>query len=263
VARPGGGLSVECPAVAAAGIEELANRLRADPRLAVLTGAGVSAASGVPTFRGTDGLWKQYRPDQLATSEAFARDPRLVWGWYDWRRQRIAACQPNRAHHVLAAWSRRYPHFTLITQNVDGLHERAGTLEVIRFHGSLWEVACWRHCPASPPRWRDDDVPLRAIPPRCPYCGGLIRPAVVWFGEPIDAAVLDRCLEATRCDVFLTIGTSAVVYPAASLVEAARRHGAFTVEINVEPTPASASVDLVLHGPAERILDELQATARP
>jgi NAD-dependent deacetylase len=202
-------------------------------------------------------LWKQYRPEQLATPEAFARDPRLVWEWYDWRRQRIAACRPNGAHDVLAAWSARYPGFTLITQNVDGLHERAGTRHVLRIHGSIWEVACWSRCAASPPRWPDDTIPLREIPPRCRHCNGLIRPGVVWFGEAIDPAIMRRCLEATRCDVFLTVGTSAVVYPAASLVQEAKSCGAFTAEINLEPTPASRFVDVALHGPAETILWEI------
>ena len=238
-------------------LDFLADRLKTDSRVTVLTGAGVSAASGVPTFRGPDGLWKQFRPEQLATRDAFARDPRLVWEWYDWRRQRIAACLPNDAHHVLAAWSKRLPHFTLITQNVDGLHERAGTRGVLRLHGSIWEVACWTGCAESPARWADERVPLSEIPPGCPYCGGLIRPAVVWFGESLDPVVLRRCLDATRCDLFLAVGTSAVVYPAASFVEEARRHGAYTAEINLEPTPASEVVDLAVQGPAEQVLAEI------
>ena len=240
----------------------IASHLTPNARVTVLTGAGVSAPSGVPTFRGADGLWKQYRAEQLATPDAFARDPRLVWEWYDWRRQRIAACHPNDAHKVLAAWSERYSNFTLITQNVDGLHERAGTHHVLRMHGSIWEVACWTRCAGSPPRWRDETVSLPVIPPRCSYCDGLIRPGVVWFGEAIDQEILAGCREATRCDVFLTVGTSAVVYPAASLVEEARLHGAYTAEINLEATSASSLVDVALHGPAEIILAEIDKRLR-
>ena len=235
-------------------VDRLVRLLTPGARITVMTGAGVSAASGVPTFRGSTGLWKNYRAEDLATPEAFARDPRTVWEWYDWRRQLIARCVPNAAHEVLAAWSRRFPSFTLITQNVDGLHERAGTQPVLRMHGSIWEVGCWNACPASAHRWRDDTVPFPAMPPACHHCGGPLRPGVVWFGEALDADVVDACLEATRCDVFFTIGTSAVVYPAASLVDHARRHGAVTVEINPESTPASAGVDLVIAQPAEAAL---------
>ena len=222
----------------------------------MLTGAGVSAASGVPTFRGADGLWKNFKPETLATPQAFARDPRLVWDWYDWRRQKIAACEPNAAHHVLAAWSKRFPNFTLITQNVDGLHERAGTRDVVRLHGSIWEVLCWSSCPASPARWGDETVPYLEIPPRCPHCGNLIRPGVVWFGESLDPDIVDRAHDAADCDVFITIGTSAVVYPAAGFIELARRRGAFTVEINPEATPAM--VDLALRGGAEEVLPQIE-----
>jgi NAD-dependent deacetylase len=233
------------------------DRLRSASRITVLTGAGISAASGVPTFRGPEGLWRTFRPDQLATPEAFRRDPRLVWEWYDWRRQRIAACLPNSGHNVLAAWSGRLPGFRLITQNVDGLHERAGTRGALRMHGSIWEIECWARCTGAPARWRDDRVPLTDIPPRCGYCGGLARPGVVWFGESLDPDVLAACVDATRCDVFLAVGTSSVVYPAASLLEQAKQGGACAIEINLEATPASAVVDLMVHGPAERVLDEI------
>jgi NAD-dependent deacetylase len=209
-----------------------ADHLRAASRVTVVTGAGVSAASGVPTFRGEDGLWSNFRVEELATPEAFARDPRLVWEWYGWRRRLIAACEPNRAHEVLAEWSRRYPKFTLITQNVDGLHERAGTENVVRFHGSLWEISCWQRCSASPVRWRDETVPFPSLPPLCPYCGGLARPGVVWFGEAIDPGILGESLAATDCDVCLVVGTSSVVHPAAGLADEARRRGAFAIEIN-------------------------------
>lgn len=249
-------------------MKELLARLTPTARITVLTGAGVSAASGVPTFRGPDGLWKNFRPEALATAEAFGRDPSLVWEWYAWRRTRIAACEPNAAHRVLAEWSARFPNFRLITQNVDGLHEsafttvtsrQAGPADVIRLHGSIWEVSCWQGCSTSPARWRDDTVNFASMPPRCPYCDGLIRPGVVWFGETLDTNVVNAAMAATACDVFMTIGTSAVVYPAAGFLERARRQGAFTVEINPEATPATGIVDLAVAGGAEAVLPELAA----
>ena len=240
-------------------VAELAGRIRDASRITVLTGAGVSAASGIPTFRGREGLWRSYSPQQLATTEAFRRDPRLVWEWYNWRRELIAKCRPNAAHHVLAAWSRRYQRFTLITQNVDGLHEMAGTENVVRFHGSIWEVLCWEGCPSSPARWWDDRVPLPDIPPHCPYCRGLLRPGVVWFGEGIDGEVLERSWQAVRCDILLAVGTSAVVYPAAGLAEVARGHGAFTVEINPEATPGTGAVNLAIQSRAEDVLPIIES----
>jgi NAD-dependent deacetylase len=247
-------------------VKSLLARIHPSARITVLTGAGVSAASGVPTFRGADGLWKNFRPEALATAEAFGRDPRLVWEWYAWRRFLIASCEPNPAHRVLADWSRRFPNFKLITQNVDGLHESAGTADTIRLHGSIWEVSCWSGCAKSPKRWRDDTVSFKEIPPRCPYCGGLIRPGVVWFGETLDTDVISHASSAARCDIFMTVGTSAVVYPAAGFVEQAKQHGAFTVEINPEATPATRTVDLALQGGAETVLPEIDkqiAAERP
>ena len=239
-------------------IATLSDQIARHHRITVLTGAGVSAASGVPTFRGPDGLWRQVRPESLATPEAFASNPRLVWEWYAWRRSVVAACAPNRAHEVLASWSRRFETFSCVTQNVDGLHERAGTRGVVRFHGSIWELQCWRRCASSPQRWRDDAVPLPDIPPRCPHCDGLARPGVVWFGESIDPTVIEQSLTATVCDLFLTIGTSSLVQPAAGLLHEAKHRGAFTVEVNVDATPVSEHVDLALRGPAEQILDQVE-----
>lgn len=236
-------------------LQQLTDRLRAARRVTVLTGAGVSAASGVPTFRGPGGLWRQFRPEQLATPQAFARDSRLVWEWYAWRRERIAGCEPNAAHLALARWSRVLPNFTLITQNVDGLHERAGTRNVVRFHGSIWELSCWNRCGTA--SWRDERVPFPDLPPRCPACGGLARPAVVWFGEPIDRDVLDASEAALNCDLLVVAGTSSVVYPAAGLVDAAAARGAFTVEINPAITDASDRVRLSFRAPAEVLLPRL------
>ena len=231
----------------------LAGRLRKSSRVTVLTGAGVSAASGVPTFRGPEGLWRTFRAEELATPEAFARDPRLVWEWYEWRRQAIARAAPNRAHHVLAAWSRRFPAFALVTQNVDGLHERAGTRGVVRFHGSIWELSCWKGCGAE--AWTDERPALPELPPRCGLCGGPARPAVVWFGEAIPAASLQEAAAALDCDVCLVVGTSSLVYPAAGLAVEAARRGAFTVEIN--PEPCAERVDLAIAGKAEDVLDQI------
>ena len=239
-------------------VRQIAGRVRSASRITVLTGAGISAASGVPTFRGKEGLWRSYLPQELATPEAFDRDPKLVWEWYDWRRGLIAKCRPNAAHHILALWSKRYPDFTLITQNVDGLHEKAGSKDVIRYHGSIWEVLCWNRCGSSPPRWIDETVPLPVIPPLCPYCGGIIRPGVVWFGEGIDPKVLHRSASALDCDLFITVGTSALVYPAAGLISEAHEKGAFTIEINLEATPATDMVDLSVHEPAEVILQRVE-----
>jgi NAD-dependent deacetylase len=240
------------------GIRELARRLRARPRITVVTGAGVSAASGIPTFRGPGGLWRNFRPEDLATMGAFARDPRLVWEWYAWRRELVAKAKPNRAHEVLASWSQRYEGFTLITQNVDGLHERAGTRNLIRYHGSLWELRCSRDCAEAPERWPDETVPFAEFPPRCPACGAFARPGVVWFGEPIPLPALRGASRAADCDLFLTVGTSSLVYPAAALSAEASVRGAFAVEVNPEATPASASVDLVLPAPAEEVLDRVE-----
>lgn len=233
-----------------------ADRLRSARRVTVLTGAGVSAASGIPTFRGAGGLWRQFRAEDLATASAFARDPRLVWEWYDWRRAAVARAEPNRAHHVIAGWSRRFEAFHLVTQNVDGLHERAGTEHVTRLHGSIWTLRCWQECGAPP--WADERVPLEPLPPRCPACGGLARPGVVWFGEALAASDLVAADRACSCDVFIVAGTSAVVYPAAGFAETARSRGALVAEINPERTALSDLVDLSLRGNAEIVLDALE-----
>jgi len=244
------------------GLDPLVRRLRTASRVTVLTGAGVSAASGVPTFRGPGGLWRDFRPEELATPEAFARDPKTVWEWYAWRRELVARTRPNRAHEVLALWSRRFPAFTLVTQNVDGLHERAGTRGVLRFHGSLWELGCAQGCTGSPLRWRDDRVPLPESPPTCPHCGGLARPGVVWFGEPIPTDVYRAALESLECDVCLVVGTSSVVSPAAGFAGEARRRGAFTAEINPEPGDATGAIDLAVAQPAEVALEEIESRLR-
>jgi NAD-dependent deacetylase len=239
-----------------AAVERVAAAITAARSITVLTGAGVSSASGIPTFRGEDGLWKKVRVETLATADAFENDPRLVWEWYDWRRTLIRDAEPNAAHHVLAAWSRTR-RATLITQNVDGLHERAGAERLIRLHGSIWHVRCWNRCPAGRADWLDERVPIGTLPPRCPHCGGLVRPAVVWFGEPLDQAVLDRARAAAACDVFLTVGTSAVVYPAAGLIPGAKAAGALVVEINPDATGTSHMADVTLRMKADEALTSI------
>lgn len=222
-------------------------------RVVALTGAGVSAESGIPVFRGAGGLWQQHRPEDLATPEAFARNPRLVWEWYDWRRARVAAATPNPAHLALVALEQSLSGFTLITQNVDGLHDRAGSRHMLKLHGDLW----WLRCTGCGKEGRNTEVPLSDLPPRC-ACGALMRPAVVWFGEALPSEALRAASEAaTQAQVFLVIGTSALVQPAASLPLLARQHGARVVEINRERTALSAYVDISLCGAAGELLPQL------
>ncbi|HKW00648.1 MAG TPA: NAD-dependent deacylase [Vicinamibacterales bacterium] len=238
-------------------LARVADRLRTARRVTALTGAGVSAASGIPTFRGANGLWKNFRAETLATPEAFDKDPRLVWEWYDWRRGLIQQAQPNAAHDVLARWTRERAGFTLLTQNVDGLHEKAGAERLIRLHGSIWHVRCYQACAAGRRDWLDTTVPHPRLPPLCPHCGATVRPGVVWFGESLNPDDVEAATAATECDVFLAIGTSAIVYPAAGLVHQAKRHGAMTIEINIDDTDASTSVDVAIKGKAEEILPAL------
>lgn len=233
--------------------ETVRSWLAGDGPVAALTGAGVSAESGVPVFRGPGGLWRQYRPEELATPQAFARDPRLVWEWYDWRRARVAETSPNAGHEALARLEWHLPEFTLITQNVDGLHDRAGSRRLLKLHGDLWQV----RCTGCGMERREDAVPLPQLPPRC-ECGALLRPAVVWFGEALSADIIAAATEAAaRARLFLVIGTSAVVQPAASLALIAKEHGARIVEINPERTPLSDYADVSLCGPAGEWLPKL------
>ena len=224
----------------------------------VLTGAGVSAESGIPTFRGSQGLWKQFRAEELATPEAFARDPKLVWEWYDWRRRLIAEAKPNAGHHALAAIEARVSKFTLITQNVDDLHERAGSRNVLHVHGSIWTVRC-TECGFEQV---DKRVPLPEIPPlhRCDTPPGLLRPGVVWFGESLPQNVWAAAENAAReTDVFLVIGTSAIVYPAAGLARVAKGSGARVIEINAAETPLTTLADESLQGASGEVLPTLIA----
>jgi len=223
-------------------------------RIVAFTGAGISAESGTPTFRGPNGLWRNFSPEDLATPEAFARDPRLVWEWYDWRRQIIRKAQPNSGHLALAEIERRAgERFTLVTQNVDGLHDRAGSCNVVKLHGDIWRVRCVR-CGAEE---LNEQVPLEPLPPLC-RCGALLRPGVVWFGEALPESAWERAhAAAARADIFLVIGTSAMVYPAAGLVQTASQSGARVAIVNPDPTPADEFADWILRGPAGEILARL------
>lgn len=228
--------------------------------VAVLTGAGVSAESGVPTFRGEQGLWRDHRPEQLATQTAFQRDPDVVWEWYDWRRSLIDDCQPNAAHSALAAMEQALCDFTLITQNVDGLHQAAGNVNVLELHGNIWRVRCTNCTYLS----EDRRVPLPEIPPHCPECDALLRPDVVWFGECLPEHVLEAAwAAAARCKTMLVIGTSAVVYPAASLPLEAVRSGARLIEFNPVRTPLSQHADAVVRRPAAQALPDWWQAHRP
>jgi NAD-dependent deacetylase len=237
---------------------DLVRRLRESQACAALTGAGISQESGLRTFRDAQsGLWAQYRPEDLASPEAFRRDPKTVWDWYAWRRQAVAGARPNAGHLAIAAMSRLFPVFTLITQNVDGLHLMAGSPEVVELHGNIRRVRC-ADCGSIAPSWEE----VTGEVPRCAICGGLLRPDVVWFGEPLPRERLEAALAAARaCDLFFSIGTSGIVQPAASLAYAARNRGAVLVEVNAEPTPLTPKVDFALRGKAGEILPALVEAA--
>jgi NAD-dependent deacetylase len=222
-------------------------------RVVVLTGAGISAESGVPTFRGKDGFWEKEPVEDLATPEGFQRDPRRVWEWYEARRKAIASCTANPGHLALARYEARHPDFTLVTQNIDGLHRAAGSRRPLELHGNLFRVRCEREGTVHD----DRRVPLPELPPRCD-CGALLRPDVVWFGEILPEREMAEAIEASRrAALFFMIGTSAVVYPAAGLAPIAHQQGAYLVEINIEPTPFSEVVDEVIEGPAGQVLPAL------
>ena len=243
---------------------ELIRTLRTSKSIAALTGAGISQESGLRTFREAQtGLWAQYRPEDLATPEAFRKNPKLVWDWYAMRRARVAEVQPNPAHYALAEMARCAPQFTLITQNVDGLHQRAAlTLKVsetfrvlpkiVELHGNLGRVKCFEGCGVVETWEETDNVP------RCPQCSAYLRPDVVWFGEPLPRSELEAAVEAAlTCEVFFSIGTSGLVQPAAALAYAARNREAVVVEINLEPTQLTEKANFAFHVRAGEILPAL------
>jgi len=223
-------------------------RLTSTTLVTALTGAGISAASGIPTFRGAaDSLWENVRPEELATPEAFHRDAAQVWRWYDWRRGLIADCEPNAAHEALVRLESLCERVTVVTQNVDGLHQRAGSRHVYEFHGSIWNLRCMSCGHAT----SNNVVPLPPLP-TCHMCGGLLRPGVVWFGEAIDPDVMRESIDAvTECDLLLVIGTSGLVHPAAGLARAAKESGATVLEFNLEEGGVSAWVDHFIPGSAD------------
>ncbi len=233
---------------------ELIRFLTKAERIAVLTGAGVSQESGLRTFRDSqEGLWAQYRPEDLASPEAFARDPKLVWDWYAWRREAVKGVRPNPGHYALVEMEQKVSDFTLITQNVDGLHRFAGSKNVLELHGNIQRVRC-ADCGIYTETWDDDGESV----PRCGSCSGLLRPDVVWFGEALPRGELESAVLAARaCQVFFSIGTSGLVQPAASLARAARDNGAVVVEINAEPTPLTPDADFALRGKSGEILPQL------
>jgi len=233
--------------------KEVIERLKSAKRIAVLTGAGISAESGVPTFRGENGLWKKFKPEELANFNAFMKNPKLVWEWYNYRRELISDVKPNPGHYALVKMENFLQKLWIITQNVDGLHRKAGSTNVLELHGNIMMSRCIE-CGQ-----KDDHIEMKSEYelPHC-ECGGLMRPDVVWFGEMLPEDILDSAFRATRfCDVFFTIGTSAVVHPAASLPLVSRDYGAFVIEINSEKTVISDSVDLSIIGKSGEVLPVL------
>ncbi len=239
--------------------KELIQTIHEADHVAVLTGAGISAESGVPTFREAQtGLWAKYDPQELATPQAFRRNPKLVWDWYSWRRALIHKAEPNPGHLALAEMAKIVPKLTLITQNVDGLHQRASSQDVIALHGNIMETKCFANGHLLDSWPESDDVP-----PHCPICNSLLRPNVVWFGENLPAYALQTAVQAAQaCDLFLSIGTSALVHPAASLPLMAVENGAATVEINPQETPLTRWMDFVLRGTAGELLPKLLTQLR-
>jgi NAD-dependent deacetylase len=231
-------------------VEQAAELLRQAQHVCALTGAGISAESGVPTFRGPGGSWQGSRVEDVATPSAFRANPRLVWQFYNWRRQLLRTVQPNPGHLALARLETVVPQFALITQNVDGLHQAAGSRRVMELHGNLWHVRC-----VGCDYGRGAEGESLPEEPRCPQCGDWLRPGVVWFGEVLPEGVFEAARQAACCcRVMLVIGTSGVVQPAASLAECAWRHGAAVIEINPERTPISALAAVRLAGAGGRIL---------
>ncbi len=233
-------------------IEEIKERLQSAGKVVLLTGAGVSAESGVPTFRGSGGLWNNHRAEELATPEAFQRDPELVWNWYSWRRSELKELKPNPAHFAIAALEEAHKGFTLVTQNVDGLHALSGSREILELHGNIWRTRCTGCFEVKETR----ELPEDGLP-FCPKkdCGALLRPDIVWFGEALDEKIISNALNAVdSCEIIIVAGTSAVVQPAASFAMRAKEKGAFVVEVNPAQTPLSDYVDVSFRDKAGTVL---------
>ncbi|MCX4472577.1 NAD-dependent deacylase [Micromonospora sp. NBC_01655] len=235
-------------------------------RVVVFTGAGISAESGVPTFRDAlTGLWERFDARTLATAKAFRDDPALVWGWYEWRRGAVRAARPNAGHRAVAAIEGRVPDSVLITQNVDDLHERAGSAAPLHLHGSLFAPRCSACSRPVSPSDAPSDEPAhgrRVPPPGCPRCGAPVRPGVVWFGEALPEAALATAVEAaSSCDLLVTVGTSGLVHPAAEIPQVAARRGAPVIQVNPHQTPLDPVCAVNLRGPAARVLPALVEAA--
>jgi len=238
--------------------EAIAERIRLGARLAVITGAGISAESGIPTFRGAGGFWKNFRAEDLATPEAFARNPRLVWEWYDYRRGLCAKAEPNAAHRTAAEMERAKEEFLLITQNVDGLHERAGSVQIAEIHGNIWKARC-TVCGAI---FEIPETPLQSIPVHC-SCGKLARPHIVWFGETYDPALLQEILAfLSKTDIVIVVGTSGMVPMPVYLTRHAVEHGAFAIGVNPEVSLLDEAVHISIRGKAGDVLPELWKRVR-
>lgn len=230
---------------------ELSDIVSKDRRCVVLTGSGVSAESGIPTFRGEKGLWKQYRPEELATADAFQRDPQLVWEWYNWRRGIIGKAQPNEAHHVIAAMESFFSDFALVTQNIDGLHQKAGSKNVLELHGNIWKNKCF----VCGKKFGE----IESVEPERCECGGFIRPDVIWFGESLDREILSAAFQkASGTDLCFVVGTSGVVQPAASIPFIAKENGGYVIEINLERTPISSIADFFVAGKAAETMEGMK-----
>lgn len=235
--------------------DRIRERVQAADRVVVFSGAGVSRESGLDTFRGAGGLWETMRPEELATPQAFQADPAKVWRWYAWRYGKASEAAPNPAHYAVARMETMFPSLTCVTQNVDGLHQRAGSRSLLELHGTITRAFCDRCGEAC--GMGEALAESAAEPPVC-ACGGRFRPAVVWFGESLPEEVLVRAYEeATFCDLFISVGTSGTVYPAAGLIELAHQAGACLIEVNPEPTPFSGFMDLRLAAPAGEALPAL------
>lgn len=244
-------------------LPQAAQLLHGAHQVAVLTGAGVSRESGVPTFRDAlDGLWAQYDPEQLATPAAFLRNPRLVWNWYEYRRAMVREARPNPGHLALAQLEQHFPALRLITQNVDDLHEQAGSSNVVHLHGNIARSRCFDNCQGDPTLIDVAKLTYdaEAGPPLCPHCGSYVRPDVVWFGEMLPAdAIQDATIAARLCDIMLVVGTSGMVTPAATLPQIAQQHGAKVIEVNPDNTPITAIAAVKLSGPSGEVLPQLVA----
>jgi NAD-dependent deacetylase len=248
-------------------LRQAARAIRSSQKLVILTGAGISKESGIPTFRDAmDGLWAKYDPEQLATPAAFRRNPKLVWDWYQYRRELIAPARPNPGHDAIAELEKYLPHVVVITQNVDGLHQIAGSSDVIPVHGDIRQNKCFANCQGDPTPINIDELTWdkTAGPPQCPHCGAYVRPDVVWFTESLPGPALERAFDLSRtCDVMLIVGTSGVVVPVATLPQYARQNGATVIEVNPNETPITTIAHIYLAGPGGEILPKIVTAIAP